>query len=52
MVAVQLYPYYKQGICACPIYIEAVINTYKVLISIEACRNDNPAPTPRFPKYV
>lgn len=32
MVAVRLYHYYRQGVCACPIYIRVVIDTFEVLI--------------------
>jgi uncharacterized protein len=35
MVAVRLYHYYRQGVCACPIYISMAINTFKVLVSLQ-----------------
>ncbi len=42
MVAVRLYHYYRQGVCACPIYIIITINTLKVLF----CRYDRRCLTP------
>lgn len=33
MAAVPLYHYYRQGVCACPIYIRIAINTFKVSIT-------------------
>jgi hypothetical protein len=52
MVAVGLYHYYRQGICACPIYIKTVTDTFKVLIVGKVCRRDNRYLTPFFPRYV
>ena len=48
MVAVRVYHYYRQGVCACPIYIRIAINTFKVLIH----QHDRLYLTPRFSKYV
>ena len=48
MVAVRVYHYYRQGVCACPIYISTAINTFKVLVY----QNDNRYLTPLFPRYV
>lgn len=42
MVAVRLYHYYRQGVCACPIYINITINTLKVLV----CQHGNRCLTP------
>jgi hypothetical protein len=41
MVAVPLYHYYRQGVCACPIYIRIVIDIFKLLIAVKVDRNDN-----------
>ena len=48
MVEMRLYHYYRQGVCACPIYIIIAINTFKVLMR----QNDNRCLIPRFPRYV
>jgi hypothetical protein len=52
MVAVRLYHYYRQGVCACPIYISIAIDTFKVSIDVIACRNDRQYLTPSFRRYV